>query len=244
MKKDNYQVHEVEWTEEKIKNFWDFASHSPSLSKRYFTDEVGDALLAFVESRVKITGLVLDYGSGSGHLLEKLITKKINCKGADYSEESLKSLDRFKENEYFKGSILLQEMKIPLDDESVDFIFFVETIEHMLDYQIDAILKEFNRVLKRGGKVFITMPNRENLNKYKHQCPDCGARYHYMQHINKHSKESLTQLLEKYNFITIECDSTIFLKRTLWFHIKKVAKFFYRKRIYKNPHLYYLGKKR
>ncbi len=50
---------------------------------------------------------------------------------------------------------------IPLEDASADVVFCQEGIEHFSD-QLRA-LKEFNRVLRPGGKLYITTPNYSNL---------------------------------------------------------------------------------
>lgn len=40
-------------------------------------------------------------------------------------------------------------------DESVDEVFAKDILEHLHFAEIDAVLREWNRVLKRGGKLFI-----------------------------------------------------------------------------------------
>ena len=45
-----------------------------------------------------------------------------------------------------------------LDDASVDIVLFVEVIEHLENYM--TVLKEIQRILRSGGKVVITTPNK------------------------------------------------------------------------------------
>lgn len=51
--------------------------------------------------------------------------------------------------------------KIPVDDSYADFILCQEGIEHCSDQL--KMLREFNRILKQGGKLIITTPNYSNL---------------------------------------------------------------------------------
>jgi len=51
--------------------------------------------------------------------------------------------------------------RIPLDDNSADFILCQEGIEHMSDQM--HTFKEFNRVLKPGGKLILTTPNYSSI---------------------------------------------------------------------------------
>lgn len=50
---------------------------------------------------------------------------------------------------------------IPLDEQSTDIVLCQEGIEHLSD-QMHAF-KEFNRILRPGGKLIITTPNYSNL---------------------------------------------------------------------------------
>ena len=46
---------------------------------------------------------------------------------------------------------------VPMEDESADYLICEEGIEHISDQL--KLLREFNRVLKKGGTLFITTPN-------------------------------------------------------------------------------------
>ncbi|SFE84782.1 class I SAM-dependent methyltransferase [Thermoflexibacter ruber] len=68
--------------------------------------------------------------------------------------------------EYFKVEGITCQMVdvmkgIPLADESVDVIVCQEGIEHFSDQL--KVMKEFSRVLKKGGRLLITTPNYSNL---------------------------------------------------------------------------------
>lgn len=48
-------------------------------------------------------------------------------------------------------------VEIPLADESVDFVIFTEVVEHL--YNPAHVLKEISRVLKKGGRIYLTTNN-------------------------------------------------------------------------------------
>jgi SAM-dependent methyltransferase len=47
--------------------------------------------------------------------------------------------------------------EIPFDDESFDGVVFAEVLEHLIDIQ--PAFEEMSRVLKKGGKLFLTTPS-------------------------------------------------------------------------------------
>jgi len=52
---------------------------------------------------------------------------------------------------------------IPLEDNSVDFILAWHVIEHMPMQDVSNILKDWYRVLKTGGRLFIACPDMESI---------------------------------------------------------------------------------
>ena len=104
-------------------------------------------------------------------------------------------------------SVDLERELFPLESNCVDFILCSEVIEH-LDIDPMFMLSEFNRIMKRGGKILLTSPNScsaRNFYKIAH-----GFRPHFfMQYIktrspNRHNIEydirALRILLESAGF--------------------------------------------
>ena len=65
--KMEYKVHDIDWTDEKVKRFWDFYNNNAALEGTWFSKMVGRGIIAFVEKFFKIEGKILDYGIGKGH---------------------------------------------------------------------------------------------------------------------------------------------------------------------------------
>lgn len=88
----------------------------------------------------------INLGSGS-HIIE---------------EKGWLNIDNFypaKESKYFlKGNAL----DLPLDKESVDYIICDQMLEHLNMYDVPHALYEMKRVLKKGGKAIIIVPDFED----------------------------------------------------------------------------------
>lgn len=98
-------------------------------------------------------GIGLDAGCGDGHLtvylsnlntVEKII-------GIDISPNVITMAQKAFPNIEFRVASVTN---IPFESSFFDFIIAVELIEHILD--TESMFNEFNRVLKRGGYLFIT----------------------------------------------------------------------------------------
>jgi len=100
--------------------------------------------------------IVLDFGCGTGRFIKNLAPSVKKYIAMDINESQLKiarsKIKDIKNVEIIKN----QEDSIPLADSSVDLIFSTWVIGsiHNLDLRI-KILNEFERVLKRGGSIFL-----------------------------------------------------------------------------------------
>lgn len=59
----------------------------------------------------------------------------------------------------------IMESPLPYEEESVDEILFFHCIEHIPKKYHDGLFKDFHRVLKVGGKLYISYPNFEECAK-------------------------------------------------------------------------------
>lgn len=241
---ENFNKHKVEWTEEKIKKFWDYFVNNPALLKLSFASEVGQDIIKRTEKYLKHDFDILDYGCGGGALMGYLFEKGYSCQGLDASADSLEAIKKsFGGNKLFKGAILSEEIpNKTIKLSSYDFIYSIEMVEHLLPDKIENHLKEFARILKSGGYVFITTPYDENLEKCNVICPDCGAVFHRVQHLNVFTEASLSAMMDRAGFAQIFCQAVLLQKLNLANQIKKAARLLLgRKKI--KQHLIYLGKK-
>jgi lipopolysaccharide biosynthesis protein/ubiquinone/menaquinone biosynthesis C-methylase UbiE len=100
---------------------------------------------------------VLDIASGEGFGSHILSNTAKSVKGVDISKEAVNhaSTTYIKSNlKFIAGSAT----DIPLGDDECDVVVSFETIEHLVDQ--DRMMKEIKRVLRPGGVLIISSPNR------------------------------------------------------------------------------------
>jgi ubiquinone/menaquinone biosynthesis C-methylase UbiE len=144
----------------------------------------------FVSSFVK-NKLCLDVGCGIGYgsayLVRKGATKVI---GGDKSEDAL-SYARDTATTSPNGALEFRQFDatfLPFANNSFDMVVSFEVIEHVKDYK--GFLSEIHRVLRRGGKLILSTPNRE-----------AGAfmfETDWKYHAHEFSKEELLGLMNEY----------------------------------------------
>ncbi len=105
------------------------------------------------------SSVIADIGCGPGVLISKLPRNKLTC-AVDVSEQTVKfaiELNK-KLGRNVKGVASLAE-KLPFPDNTFDYVFMIEVIEHM-PKEIEAkALSEVKRVLKPSGQFVMTTPN-------------------------------------------------------------------------------------
>ncbi|MEP0942326.1 MAG: methyltransferase domain-containing protein [Rhizobiaceae bacterium] len=108
---------------------------------------------------------VVDGGCGGGKFsatlarlgASKVIGIDIGKKGLEFAENQAKKVPYGKNMEFLHASLL----DIPLDDESVDVVWSNGVIHHTLGYE--DCLREFHRILKPGGTLFLYVNGRMGL---------------------------------------------------------------------------------
>lgn len=104
--------------------------------------------------------VVLDLGAGHGDDLKT--AKKLNPDAKLYAIESYPPYIRELESQGVKVfAINIEKNIFPFEDESVDIIICNQILEHCKE--LFWILHEISRVLKKGGKLIIGVPNLASL---------------------------------------------------------------------------------
>lgn len=96
---------------------------------------------------------VLDLGCGDGRLTAELDAAELT--GADVSRVALERARR-RLPETTRVAELEPDAPLPFDDGAFDLVLCAETIEHVRDVQV--LLSEVRRVLRRGGTLALTTP--------------------------------------------------------------------------------------
>jgi SAM-dependent methyltransferase len=98
---------------------------------------------------------VLDVACGSGFGLRMLIEAGARPIGIDYDWRTLQEIRRGQAHARLMAA---DAMRLPLETASVDHVVSFETIEHVPDAR--AFVGELRRVLKPGGQLVLSTPNR------------------------------------------------------------------------------------
>jgi ubiquinone/menaquinone biosynthesis C-methylase UbiE len=163
--------------------------------------KVGDEFVKYFKELggLKQNDVVLDIGCGIGRIaipLTKYLKEGELCgfdidkRGIEWCQKNISTkfpnfhfhyADIF--NKYYnkKGKIQAHEFKFPYKDNKFDFIFATSVFTHMLPAQIDQYLAEIARVIKPGGKCFLTWfsIDQEAQNNIKNHTSRCNFKYSY-----------------------------------------------------------------
>ena len=242
-----YRPHPLEWTDEKVAHFWNFRNQYAPFENTWFTYQVGDAVLNLANQVSPIRGQVLDYGTGKGFLLKHLFDRNTGAHvhACDFSDTLVADCNRqYKQQAGFAGCEHIQSLPSVYAANQFDYVFLIETIEHLTDQYLHATLAEIHRVLKPGGTVIITTPNEEDLLQNMVHCADCGATFHHMQHIRSWHADQLNTLMQENKFAVLFCKAVNmqWYGKKGWMHRFRdfVRGFFTRTR---TSNLVYIGRK-
>ena len=141
---------------------------------------------------------VLDLGCGAGRFVAALRDAGADPVGVELADAAL---ERARRN--VPGADLrAMTDEIPLEDSSVDLVWCSEVLEHVADTV--AFLTETRRVLRRGGRLLVTVPDhglvrRTGIALLRHE-----AHYDPLgQHLRFYSRRSLTVALDATGFTDV-----------------------------------------
>ncbi len=134
---------------------YDLISEKFSQTRKHFWGE-----LEFIKKYTKKGDKVLDYGCGSGRLLELFGDKKIDYMGVDVSDKLINIAENNYggKNKFFK--LVSGQVSLPFPDNYFNTIYSIAVFHHLPDkkYRL-RIVKDLHRVLKPGGYIVVTVWN-------------------------------------------------------------------------------------
>lgn len=140
---------------------------------------------------------VLDLCCGSGYgseIISQRVAVLFRYIGVDYSMEAL----AYGRGNYPGSFVALDAHKLPFKDSTMDFIVFLEGIEHVLEPE--TVLRETYRVLKGGGVLIISTINgsyfpRKAMNHILGLLGKQGHKYVTSSHLREYSFREFYDLL-------------------------------------------------
>jgi len=225
----------LEWTDSLVAAIWEYYGTRP---ETFFTFQFGDRILEETQRYIPQGATVCDYGCGAGFLLKHLLETH-RAAGIDFTKGNLeKTADLVQDHPNLIG--LFHPSECASLAASFDAIYFVETVEHLLDHHVVPTFSTLANLLKPGGIVICTTPNDEDLEDQQVFCPVTRKVFHRYQHMQAFTAKSLEYLFADHGFTTLKTFTTDFAARTL----KARLKARWRPALgRKNPHLIYVGRK-
>jgi len=100
-------------------------------------------------------GLFAECGSGSSETSSRIKVYQRTLIAVDFSQEALaRAARRSQISQCLQADI----RQLPFDDESLDGIWNLGVMEHFPDAEQHAVLNEFHRVLRKGGRLMMWWP--------------------------------------------------------------------------------------
>lgn len=151
----------------------EIVSDNPVHQRLYFPYE---------EAAKRISGKVLELGTGWGRGVEKLIENCDHYTGLDKNAELIAALQNKYPDHYFNTANFPDLGEF--EDETFDYVVTFQVIEHIKDDH--KFLAEAKRVLKKGGKILLTTVNKTfSLSRNP-------------WHVREYHTEELKSLMQKY----------------------------------------------
>lgn len=202
------------WTEERVDRFW---HHMAERGLGYFSAFNAQGIVRVLELAGGLEGRILDWGCGSGALLEAMVARGATACGADASPTAVRHTSaRLAGYASFGGAYLVTEVDTKLAAGSFDAVTCIETVEHVDDGALGRLLAQIRRLLCDGGTLLVSTPNEEDLVAAAVYCPFCDSSFHPMQHLRTWSAASLAQVLDEAGFAVRFCGGIRFESFQRW----------------------------
>ena len=120
----------------------------------------GPQLIGFLNKLTRRNDSVLEVGCGGGLLAIEMAQRGHQVLAIDVSERILEQARRRARGVSGLTFAISQGIEISAADESFDFAFSVEVLEHLHAEDVALHLREVHRVLNPGGRYWILTPNR------------------------------------------------------------------------------------
>jgi len=126
-------------------------ANSPESYNKWFEEEK-----KYLQKIVTSNAKVLDIGCGDGRSIFDIISKTKNVVGIDHDEKAISDA----KNNFFRHPsikfIKEDATNLSFDDEEFDFVICMGTFANFAENKF-VVLKEMGRVLKKSGKIIISV---------------------------------------------------------------------------------------
>lgn len=138
---------------------------------------------------------VLDFGSGTGHFLNKVKRASASAEGIEPDEDARKfALDNFSVNLHPTSFLDV------LEEEKYAVITSWHVVEHI--YHLKRDLLKLTNSIKKGGYYIIAVPNRESYDAKVYG--SFWAAYDVPRHLYHFTEKDIVNLMEQFSFTKVK----------------------------------------
>ncbi|NOU09702.1 MAG: class I SAM-dependent methyltransferase [Nitrospira sp.] len=190
-------IKRIHWTPQLVNKFWDGVAQT-ELDNLSFGKVAGPRFLELISAYLVPGGSHLDFGAGSGHVLQLLLDRGLNTAGFDPSPDRQDLLvAKIGQHENFLG------IKGVDSNEQFDVVLLMEVIEHVLDEDFHKVLQRVANFVKPGGYLIASTPNNENLESSSVYCPVSETLFHPWQHVRSFTPDQLSDCFKNIGFSAV-----------------------------------------
>lgn len=189
-------VKRIEWTPALVNKFWDGVAQT-DLDNLSFGKVAGPQFIELIGNYLLQGHSYLDFGAGSGHVMQLLLDRGLSVAGFDPSpDRQALLLEKIGNHKNFLG------VKGADSDEQFDVVILMEVVEHVLDEDFSSVLARVSRFVKPGGYLVVSTPNNENLETSSVYCPVSDTLFHPWQHVRSFTPSQLEKCFKSIGFST------------------------------------------
>ncbi|MBE0524860.1 MAG: class I SAM-dependent methyltransferase [Methanosarcinales archaeon] len=170
----------------------------------------GPYSLAFFQKYAPSSGCVLDAGCGIGRYTIPLALKNYSMFGIDISLPAIKKLDDEIHRRNLNVGLGVADVRyLPYNNNVFDIVVCFGVLQHLLEYERQKALIEFNRVLAQNGTLIMEVLGKEDMraggkmvepSTYQR---NTGSIYHYFD------VQELTDIFSDFKIIEIKEEKVI-----------------------------------
>lgn len=144
-------------------DFWDSHWNSNDFKKSVLKGSENKFIFNITKKFLKPGSKIIEGGCGNGHFVYSLHKNGYQTIGIDFACDTIKKIKKeFPELNVITGDV----REIPFPDEYFDGYWSIGVIEHFYE-GYEKIIKEAQRILKKGGFLFLTFPQLSIMRKIK-----------------------------------------------------------------------------
>ena len=187
-------VKPVVWTRDLVTRFWDGLAQTRLSDEMAFGALAGEECLQVFSPFLDKNKSYIDFGGGDGHFAKLLCAHGYRVAIYDISEgRSRRASEALSE---YAGTFLGHVG--PGAGQKFAGVFFLEVAEHVLDEDIASTYQTIVDFLEPGGLLFLTTPNKEDLELGCTVEPQSGAFFHRWQHVRAFNRRSLAAMVKPF----------------------------------------------